>query len=296
MTGYLETYRRSLAEPEAFWAEAAEAIDWEKRWDRVLDDSRPPFYRWFAGARLNTCWNALDRHVAAGHGERLALVWDSPVTDQILRFTYRDLRDRTARFAGVLAGLGVKTGDRVLIYMPMVPEAAIAMLACARIGAIHSVVFGGFAAHELATRIDDAKPRVILTASCGIEVNRVIPYKPLLDAAIEEAKSKPAACVVLQRDQHAASLIPGRDHDWRELEAAAHPADCVAVAATDPLYILYTSGTTGVPKGVVRDNGGHAVALNWSMRNIYGMKPDEVFWTASEVGWVGGHSYIVYAP
>src|SRR6184192_1773936 len=209
MTEYAETYRRSLAQTEAFWAEAAEAIDWERRWDRVLDDTRPPFYRWFAGARLNTCWNALDRHVAAGYGERLALIWDSPVTDQILRFTYRDLRDRTARFAGVLAGLGVKTGDRVLIYMPMVPEAAIAMLACARIGAIHSVVFGGFASHELATRIDDAKPRVILTASCGIEVNRIIPYKPLLDAAIAEAKSKPEACVVLQRDICVAPLVPG---------------------------------------------------------------------------------------
>ena len=197
--GYLETYRRSLDHPEEFWAEAAAAIDWERRWDRVLDDRRPPFYRWFAGARLNTCWNALDRHVAAGNGERMALIWDSPVTGQIVRFTYRELRDRVARFAGVLAGLGVKTGDRVLIYMPMVPEAAVAMLACARIGAIHSVVFGGFASHELATRIDDAKPVVIVSASCGIEINRIIPYKPLLDAAIAEARSKPKACVMLQR-------------------------------------------------------------------------------------------------
>ena len=204
MAGYLETYRRSLAEPEAFWAEAAEAIDWEKRWDRVLDDSRPPFYRWFSGARLNTSWNALDRHVAAGNGDRLALIWDSPVTDQVVRFTYRELRDRVAHFAGVLAGLGVKTGDRVLIYMPMVPEAAVAMLACARIGAIHSVVFGGFASHELATRIDDAKPVVVVSASCGIEINRIIPYKPLLDAAIAEARSKPAACVILQRPMCAA--------------------------------------------------------------------------------------------
>ena len=296
MFGYLETYRRSLAEPDAFWAEAAEAIDWEERWDRVLDDSRPPFYRWFAGGRLNTCWNALDRHVAAGHGERVALIWDSPVTETVACFTYRELRDRTARAAGMLRGLGVKAGDRVLIYMPMVPEAAVAMLACARIGAIHSVVFGGFAAHELATRIDDARPRVVLTASCGIEVNRVIPYKPLLDAAINESKAKPAACIVLQRPICRAELQPGRDHDWHDLEAKAHPADCVPVAATDPLYILYTSGTTGVPKGVVRDNGGHAVALAWSMRNIYGVSPEDVFWTASDVGWVVGHSYIVYGP
>ncbi len=296
MTGYAETYRRSLAEPEQFWAEAAAAIDWERRWDKVLDASRPPFYRWFAGGRLNTCWNALDRHVAAGRGERTALIWDSPVTDTIARFTYRELRDRAARVAGMLAGLGVKAGDRVLIYMPMVPEAAIGMLACARIGAIHSVVFGGFAAHELATRIDDARPRVILAASCGIETNRVIAYKPLLDAAIAEARAKPEACIVLQRPMCHADLVPGRDHDWQELEAAARPADCVSVAATDPLYILYTSGTTGVPKGVVRDNGGHAVALAWSMRHIYGIQPDEVFWTASDVGWVVGHSYIVYGP
>jgi len=295
-TGYAETYRRALERPEEFWAEAAEAIDWERRWDRVLDASRPPFYRWFAGARLNTCWNALDRHVAVGHGDRIALIWDSPVTGQTARFTYRELRDDVARFAGLLAGLGVTKGDRVLIYMPMVPEAAMAMLACARIGAVHSVVFGGFAAHELATRIDDAKPRVILSASCGIEVNRIIPYKPLLDAAIAEARTKPEYCVILQRPMCHAEMAAGRDHDWHELAAAARPVDCVPVPATDPLYILYTSGTTGVPKGVVRDNGGHAVALHWSLRNIYGVKPDEVFWTASDVGWVVGHSYIVYAP
>jgi len=296
MTGYKETYRRSLERPEEFWAEAAEAIDWERRWDRVLDDSRPPFYRWFAGARLNTCWNALDRHVAAGHGDLIALIWDSPVTGQIKRFTYRELRDEVARLAGVLAGLGVVKGDRVLIYMPMLPEAAMAMLACARIGAVHSVVFGGFAAHELATRIDDAKPRVVLSASCGIEVNRIIAYKPLLDAAIAEARTKPEHCVILQRPMCHAEMAAARDHDWHDLTAAARPAECVPVLATDPLYILYTSGTTGVPKGVVRDNGGHAVALNWSLRNIYGVKPDEVFWTASDVGWVVGHSYIVYAP
>ena len=248
------------------------------------------------GARLNTCWNAVDRHVAAGKGERVALIWDSPVTGQIRHFTYRELRDEVARLAGVLASLGVAKGDRVLIYMPMVPEAAFAMLACARIGAVHSVVFGGFAAHELATRIDDAKPRVILSASCGIEVSRIVPYKPLLDAAIAEACAKPEHCVILQRPMCRAEMAAGRDHDWHELAAAARPADCVPVLATDPLYILYTSGTTGIPKGVVRDNGGHAVALHWSMRNIYGVQPDEVFWTASDVGWAVGHSYTVYAP
>jgi propionyl-CoA synthetase len=296
MPSYAETYRRSLAESEAFWAEAAEAIDWERRWDAVRDDRNPPFTRWFAGARLNTCWNALDRHVAAGRGERTALIWDSPVTGSLASFSYCELRDRVAGFAGALAGLGVARGDRVLIYMPMVPEAAIAMLACARIGAIHSVVFGGFAAHELATRIDDARPKVVVTASCGIETSRVIPYKPLLDAAIGEARAKPSACVVLQREMCRADLLPGRDRDWHELVAAARPADCVPVLATDPLYILYTSGTTGIPKGVVRDNGGHAVALAWSMKHIYDVRPDEVFWTASDVGWVVGHSYIVYAP
>jgi propionyl-CoA synthetase len=293
---YAEAYRRSLADPEGFWAEAAEAIDWEKRWDQVLDQSNPPFYLWFKGGRLNTCHNALDRHVAQGRGEQLALIYDSPVSGQIQRFTYRELRDRVAQLAGALRGLGVEKGDRVLIYMPMVPEAAMAMLACARLGAIHSVVFGGFAAPELATRIDDAKPKVILSASCGIEVQRVIPYKPLLDQAIELAQFKPRACVILQRPMAEAPLTAGRDHDWQEWVAKARPADCVSVDATDPLYILYTSGTTGIPKGIVRHHGGHAVALYWSMANIYGLKPGEVFFTASDVGWVVGHSYIVYAP
>jgi len=293
---YAEAYRRSLADPEGFWGEAAQAIQWEKRWDRVLDADNPPFYRWFPGGRLNTCHNALDRHVAGGRAEQAALIYDSPVTGQIQRFTYRALRDEVALLAGALRDLGVVKGDRVLIYMPMVPEAVMAMLACARLGAIHSVVFGGFAAPELATRIDDATPKVILSASCGVEVQRVIPYKPLLDQAIELAKSKPRACVILQRPMARAPLAAGRDHDWRELVAQARPADCVAVDATDPLYILYTSGTTGIPKGIVRHNGGHAVALHWSMHNIYGLEPGEVFWTASDVGWVVGHSYIVYAP
>jgi propionyl-CoA synthetase len=293
---YEESYRRSLADPEGFWAEAAQAIDWEKRWDYVLDRARPPFYLWFKGGRLNTCWNALDRHVAQGRGEQVALIYDSPVTETVKRFTYRVLRDEVARLAGALRGLGVQKGDRVLIYMPMMPEAAMAMLACARLGAIHSVVFGGFAAPELATRIDDAQPKVILSASCGIEVQRVIPYKPLLDQAIEMAKVKPAACLILQRPMAKASLVAGRDHDWASLVAEVAPAECVSVEATDPLYILYTSGTTGIPKGIVRHNGGHAVALYWSMANIYGLKPGEVFFTASDVGWVVGHSYIVYAP
>jgi propionyl-CoA synthetase len=293
---YAEAHRRSLSDPEGFWGEAAQAIDWEKRWDKVLDDSKSPFTLWFRGGRMNTCWNALDRHVEKGRGEQAALIYDSPVTGQIRRFTYRELRDQVALLAGALKALGVGHGDRILIYMPMVPEAAMAMLACARLGAIHSVVFGGFAAPELATRIDDAKPKLILSASCGIEVQRVIPYKPLLDHAIELAQAKPQACIVLQRPMAKATLVAGRDHDWQTLVANAKPAACVPVEATDPLYILYTSGTTGIPKGIVRHNGGHAVALYWSMANIYGLKPGEVFWTASDVGWVVGHSYIVYAP
>jgi propionyl-CoA synthetase len=296
MGRYDEVYRRSLSDPEGFWGEAAEEIDWERRWDRVLDDSNPPFFRWFRGGRLNTCWNALDRHVAGGRPDQPALIYDSPVTGTVARWTYRELRDAVALLAGALKSLGVAKGDRVLLYMPMVPEAVMGMLACARLGAVHSVVFGGFAAPELATRIDDAKPKLILTASCGIEGQRIVPYKPLLDQAIELATAKPAACLVLQRPMVAAAMTAGRDHDWRETVAAARPADCVIVEATDPLYILYTSGTTGIPKGVVRDNGGHAVALAWSLPNIYGVRPGEVFFTASDVGWVVGHSYIVYAP
>ncbi len=293
---YNEIYRRSLDDPEGFWAEAAEAIDWDRRWDRVLDDGAQPAARWFAGGMLNTCHNALDRHVAAGIGDRTALIYDSPVTGAQRSFTYAELTDRVARFAGALASRGVGRGDRVVIYMPMVPEAAIAMLACARLGAVHSVVFGGFAANELAVRIDDSTPKAIVAGSCGIEPNRVVRYKPLLDAAIETARHKPEFCVILQREAGPAELVPGRDVDWDEAVAAASPADCVPVAATDPLYILYTSGTTGQPKGIVRDNGGHAVVLKWSMPNIYDTGPGEVFWAASDVGWVVGHSYIVYAP
>jgi len=294
--GYADVYKRSMENPEEFWAEAAQAIDWYKTWDKVLDDSRPPFYRWFTGAELNTCYNALDRHVAAGRGEQAALIYDSPVTDTRATFTYEELTDRVARLAGAIQALGVEKGDRVVLYMPMVPETVMAMLACARIGAIHSVVFGGFAARELATRIDDAKPRLIVSASCGIEVKKVIPYKPLLDEALELSQHAPDHCLILQRPQARADLREGRDVDWESCVAEAAPADCVPVAATDPLYILYTSGTTGQPKGVVRDNGGHAVALAWSMKYIYGVKPGDVYWAASDVGWVVGHSYIVYAP
>ncbi len=293
---WADAHARSLADPAGFWAEAASGIDWLFKWDRVLDDNNPPFYRWFAGGVLNSCHNCLDRHIAAGRGDQLALIHDSPVTESVRRFTYRQLRDEVARFAGVLAGRGVGKGDRVIIYMPMVPEAVIAMLACTRIGAVHSVVFGGFAANELATRIDDARPKLIVSASCGIEPGRIIPYKPLLDAAIAMAIAKPERCIILQRPMARAEMLRDRDIDWHEAMAAASPQDCVPVKATDPLYILYTSGTTGQPKGVVRDNGGHAVALHWSMKHVYGMAPGEVFWAASDVGWVVGHSYIVYAP
>jgi propionyl-CoA synthetase len=293
---YDAVFERSLRDPDGFWGEAAEEIHWTKRWDKVLDAANPPFYRWFPGAEVNTCYNGLDRHVEGGRAEQLALVYDSPVTGTVKRFTYRELRDKVARFAGALKAHGVAKGDRVVIYMPMVPQAVVAMLACARIGAIHSVVFGGFAANELATRLDDAKPKLVVSASCGIEGSRVIEYKPLLDAAIDLATSKPETCIILQRPQAAASLVPGRDIDWKAAMEAAEPADCVPVKATDPLYILYTSGTTGEPKGIVRDNGGHLVALNWTMKNIYNVDPGEVYWAAADVGWVVGHSYIVYAP
>jgi len=296
MPSYAETHARSLRDPEGFWGEVAEGIHWDRRWSRVLDASRAPFYRWFAGGRLNTCFNALDRHVEAGRGAQPALIYDSPMTAQVRSFTFAQLKDVVARFAGVLKAHGVAKGDRVVLYMPMVPEAAIAMLACARIGAIHSVVFGGFAARELATRLDDAKPKLIVAASCGLEPGRIVPYKPLLDEAIGLASAKPERCVIVQRPQSRAELQPGRDLDWEEAMAGARPASCVPVEATDPLYILYTSGTTGQPKGVVRDTGGHAVALTWSMKAVYGVDAGEVFWAASDVGWVVGHSYIVYAP
>jgi propionyl-CoA synthetase len=293
---YEEAYARSLRDPEGFWAAAAEDLYWERRWDRVFDDSRPPFYRWFTGGVLNTCYNALDLHVDRGRGKQRALIYDSPVTGTITTLTYAELRDEVARVAGALRRHGIGQGDRVIIYMPMVPEAVVAMLACARIGAVHSVVFGGFASNELAKRIDDAKPRMILSASCGIEVNRVIPYKPLLDGAIELATHKVERCVILQRAQQAAPLVKGRDLDWGDFVSGAAPAECMPLAATDPLYILYTSGTTGIPKGVVRDNGGHAVALKYSMGAVYGMGAGECYWAASDIGWVVGHSYIVYAP
>ncbi|MFC4116175.1 propionyl-CoA synthetase [Nonomuraea zeae] len=291
MSGYDEVYRQSIEQPEAFWAEAALGIEWDVAPATVTGDGR-----WFPDGRLNTCHNAVDRHVAAGHGGQAALIYDSPVTGTVRTVTYAELRDEVAKTAGMLRDLGVEAGDTVVVYMPMVPEAVVAMLACARLGAVHSVVFGGFAARELAVRIDHAEPKVVLSASCGIEPARVVAYKPLLDAALAAAAHRPARCVILQRPQLEAELVPGRDLDWAQAVRAAEPAGCVSVAATDPLYILYTSGTTGLPKGVVRDNGGHAVALHWSMRNVYGAAPGEVYWAASDVGWVVGHSYIVYAP
>jgi propionyl-CoA synthetase len=293
---YDDAYAAWRRDPQAWWASVAEGITWEKRWDNVFDPLQGPYGRWFTGGSLNTCYNCIDRHVTAGRASQPALIWDSAMTGRIERFSYAEMQTRTAKFAGALAKLGVGRGDRVVIYLPMVPEAAVAMLACARLGAIHSVVFGGFAAAELATRIADAKPKVIVSASCGLEPGRVIKYKPLLDAAIGLSPHKPDACLILQREQSPCELTAGRDYDLREAEAAGRPMDCVAVAATDPLYILYTSGTTGRPKGVVRDNGGHAVALWNSMRMIYGVDAGDVYWAASDVGWVVGHSYIVYAP
>ena len=296
MTNYSAIHRASIENPEEFWAEAAEGIDWDKRWDSVLDNPDPMTYRWFTGGRLNTCYNALDRHVERGRGDQAAIIYDSAVTDSKRTITYSELLSEVANFAGVLAALGVGKGDRVIAYMPMIPEAIVAVLACARLGAVHSVVFGGFAANELATRIDDAKPKAIVSASCGIEPSRLVEYKPLLDEAIELSTHKPSHCVIFQRPQVAASMIAGRDIDWHEAVAKAEPHGCVSVAATDPLYLLYTSGTTGQPKGIVRDNGGHAVALHWSMKNIYGVDPGEVYWAASDIGWVVGHSYIIYGP
>jgi propionyl-CoA synthetase len=293
---YEQAHEQSINDPEGFWGPIAEDCHWYKKWDKVLDDSRKPFYRWFAGGETNTCYNAVDLHVDQGRGNQPAIIYDSPVTDTITTYTYQDLKDQVARFAGALKDRGVTKGDRVIIYMPMIPQAVFAMLACARIGAIHSVVFGGFAAHELATRINDAKPKVIVSASCGIEIKRVIEYKPLLDKAIDLSDTKPESCIIFQRPQAAASMKPGRDFDWNDVTAKATPADCIPVAATDPLYILYTSGTTGQPKGIVRDTGGHMVSLKWTMSAIYGVEQGDVYWAASDIGWVVGHSYIVYAP
>ncbi len=299
MSTYHDVYGAWKTDPEGFWAQAAEAIDWDRTWDHVYQQV-DGLDRWFVGAQCNTCHNCIDRHVAAGRGDQAALIYDSPVTDQVRTYTYSELLDEVATFAAALQDLGAEHGDRVIVYMPMIPEAAIAMLACARIGAIHSVVFGGFAAKELATRIDDARPKLIVSASCGIEPGRIVAYKPLLDEAIALASHKPDGCVVLQRPMEEGSMIEGRDHDWaglmERMRGEGRKSDCVPVAATDPLYILYTSGTTGIPKGVVRDNGGHMVALKWSMKNIYDVNPGEVYWAASDVGWVVGHSYIIYAP
>jgi propionyl-CoA synthetase len=296
MHTYRQMHATSIGDPAAFWGQAATAIDWVSPPRTILDDTRAPLYGWFPDATLNTCFNAVDRHVRDGRGAQDAIVHESAYTGVVTRVTYAELLDEVAAFAGVLRGLGVEKGDRVVIYMPMVPEAVVAMLACARLGAVHSVVFGGFAANELATRIEDAAPRVVVAASCGVEPTRVVAYKPLVDEAIALSSHQPDAVVLLQREELRGELVDGRDHDWHTLMAAAEPAKCVTVAATDPLYILYTSGTTGRPRGVVRDNGGHAVALRWTMEHVYDVAPGEVWWTASDVGWVVGHSYIVYGP
>ncbi len=296
MDEYEKAFKESIENPEKFWGRAAEQIEWYDKWNKVLESSDKPFYRWFKGGRINTCYNAIDRHVEEGRGDQNALIYDSPVTDTIEKFTYSQLKERVSKTAGFLRQLGVNKGDTVIIYMPMIPEALIGMMACARIGAVHSVVFGGFAAKELAIRIDDAKPKLILTASCGIERTKVIEYKPLLNKAMSIAEHAPEKVVIKRRPEHDVTLEGEREFDWEELEKEAEPAECVELDANDPLYILYTSGTTGKPKGVVRDNGGHAVALRWSMEHIYGINPGDVYWAASDVGWVVGHSYIVYAP
>jgi propionyl-CoA synthetase len=296
MGNYDVVFDKSINEPEKFWAEAAENIDWLKKWDKVLDDTKPPFYRWFKGAELNICYNAVDRHVENGRGDQTAIIWDSPVADVKKKITFAELQKQVSLFAGVLKGQGVVKGDTVIIYMPMIPEALVAMLACARIGAVHSVVFGGFAAHELAVRIDHAQPKIIVSASGALEGKKILQYKPLIDEAIELSNHKPEKCIIFQRPGVQAELDKSCDLEWQEMMRTAELAACVAVQATDPNYILYTSGTTGMPKGVMRDTGGHAVALYWSMKNIYNVDPGDVFWAASDVGWVVGHSYIVYAP
>ena len=293
---YEKIYQASMQNPQGFWKEAAQAIHWYKQPEQTLDDSNSPFTRWYVGGKTNACYNALDLHVENGRADQTALIYDSPVTNTVSSYSYRELRDAVAKVAGALADMGVGKGDRVIIYMPMVPEAAMAMLACARLGAPHSVVFGGFAANELAVRIDDAKPKVIIAASCGIEVDRIIEYKPLLDSAIDLAKHKPKQCLILQRPQSKASLVKHRDIDWHTAVDQATGVDCVPVESTDPLYILYTSGTTGEPKGVVRDTGGNIVSLKWTMKNVYDVDPGDVFWAASDIGWVVGHAYIVYGP
>ncbi|HCV89505.1 MAG TPA: propionyl-CoA synthetase [Alphaproteobacteria bacterium] len=296
MTTYSDLYAKAQSDIEGFWMEAASGIDWYKAPTQALDSSKPPFHRWFPDGEMNTCHNAVDRHVAAGRGDQRAVIYDSPITGTSSTLTFAELQEATARFAGMLQRLGVAAGDRVIIYMPMIPEAVVAMLGCARLGAVHSVVFGGFAAAELAKRIDDATPKAIISASCGHEPSRIVAYKPLLDEAIELSSHKPHSCVIYQREALAADLVEGRDLEWHAAHEGAPALDPVPVKATDPLYILYTSGTTGQPKGVVRDNGGHAVALQWSIPNIYDVKPGDVYWAASDIGWVVGHSYIVYAP